>query len=175
MHFHLRKGGIVELARIPEDELVLIPHRGSPADVLQLAAKGYDLDSRDRDGRTLIINCAAVGNYDLIKVLGASGADVNLTDHRGFSALHVAAINHYPEVIRTLVAAGAVVDLLDQYGNSPLFRAVFYRSDRRIETIQALLDSGADRDLANSSGVSPYSLAQSSPDLTVDWPSRGHG
>jgi ankyrin repeat protein len=59
-------------------------------------------------------------------------------------------------VLKHLVSIGASVDYQDKFENTPLFYAVKWN---RSVLVKFLLDNGADANIKNRDGVSPYSLA----------------
>lgn len=121
---------------------------------------GGDIEARDRDGRTLLVNAAADDRPNVVQLLLDRGADVNSQDKNGHAALHFAAMNYCADVARRLLASGARVDIQDSDGNTPLSNAVFY-SEGKGAMIRLLLNAGADRNLSNKHGQSPLGLAES--------------
>ena len=97
---------------------------------------------------------------EVVQLLTEAGADVNARDRgQSWSPLHFAAQSNRVDIARVLVEAGAEIDAQDGFGNTPLWRAVM-SSKGRGEMIRFLLQHGADRNLANNSGVSPLALAE---------------
>lgn len=74
---------------------------------------------------------------------------------QGKTALHLAADADYPAIIKSLVDAGAFIDEPDKAGWSPLDESVYWGSP---ETIQALIDNGADIE-HRSGGCTPLMRA----------------
>ena len=64
--------------------------------------------------------------------------DLEERDSRGCTALHLASIRGTDDIMRLLLEKGADVSALDLHGNTPLHYC------GHIETIQCLLDFGAD-------------------------------
>jgi ankyrin repeat protein len=110
-------------------------------------------------GRTPLHYAAADGRLDEVARLLAAGADANAQDDNGWSPLHFAAQSASAAIVEALLGAGAELDPRDSFGNTPLFKAVFSsKGDGAV--IKLLRDAGADPHAANSSGVSPLSLAR---------------
>ncbi|GAB3254679.1 ankyrin repeat domain-containing protein [Nocardioides dilutus] len=112
----------------------------------------------DREGRQELHYRALEGDVDGIRNRLAEGDDATLADAQGFTPLHFAAQQSQADAARALLAAGAAVDARDRHGNTPLWRAVF-DSRGRLETVNVLLEAGADPDLTNSAGTTVRELA----------------
>lgn len=117
-----------------------------------------ELEVRDPEGRSPLINAAIDRPAELVGILISAGADINAHDNQGATALHLAAIHYRPDVIDALIAAGADPNKKDTWGNGPLSRAVF-NSKGRGDAIRRLIDGGADPDAANKAGVTARQLA----------------
>jgi ankyrin repeat protein len=99
------------------------------------------------------------GSEEMFQALLEAGADVDSRSNRGSTPLHIAAQEHQVAMARALIQSGATVDAVDSYGRTPLHIAVL-SSKGRCEMIHLLLDSSADPDLPNPSGVTPLKLAE---------------
>ena len=113
-----------------------------------------NLDLRDRDGRTLLMNCCAYHFPISFRSLIQQGANINLQDKKGFSALHVAALRGEYQFAEILLKHGARTDLQDIFGNNPLFRV----KHDQTALIQLLLDYGCDPYHKNRAGNSAYDM-----------------
>ena len=146
------------VVRLDEMNITLAAITNDFAVISELLTNGANVDERDRDGRTPLMQATINGRIDIMKLFLDSGANPNAQDKGGWSALHFAAHEESAEGVELLVSHGASVDIADAHGNTPLFRAVFcYRG--RGETIVTLLHLGADMHHENGQGVSPSSLA----------------
>jgi ankyrin repeat protein len=119
---------------------------------------GGDINVRDRDGRTPLMNAILKNELDVAVTLIGRQASINAQDFLGFTALHLAATDSLFDAAKFLVESGADVDIEDSYGNTPLFRAVV-NSRGRGELIQLLIGHRADKNHKNHHGVSPSDLA----------------
>lgn len=98
---------------------------------------------------------------DLFSVLIRYGADVNAKAHEysgdDRTILHNAAYHGLVGVMRILVKGGAEVDAKDYAGETPLFHLVMTlgegSGDRTEETIEFLLDNGADLRARDKGGL----------------------
>ncbi|GAC1535053.1 MAG: hypothetical protein NVS2B9_00040 [Myxococcales bacterium] len=120
---------------------------------------GGDVNARDPEGRTMLMNAATDGSLELVRLLLGSGAEPVCKDPGGWTALHFAAQEFRPEVAQALLDRGSEVDAQDSSGNTPLWRATF-NSRGRGEMIGLLLRAGAHPDLTNHAGVSPRALGR---------------
>ena len=125
----------------------------------EVVASGADLNALNEFGRTALMEAALDGCESIVERLLHAGVNASISDCNGFTALHFAAQEYQLKIARLLVRYGAKVDAVDKYGNTPLWRATF-ASRGKGEMIKLLLELGADRGLENSSGVSPFDLAQ---------------
>lgn len=132
-----------------------------------IAESPEGIDERDQDLRTPLMHAAIDSNESAAQVLIQGGAAVNATDKMGFSALSYASQSYSPNIVAMLLSNGAKVDNVDEHGNTPLFRAVF-NSKGRPEVIRLLLEAGADKNLKNKHGVSPYELAGSIANFDIN-------
>lgn len=119
-----------------------------------------DLNPKDRrEKRTPLILAVIDKKLEIVKLLIKNGADVNIQDKLGWSALHYAAQDYSLDIAKFLLENGALVNNQDENGNTPLFKAVF-NSKERGQMIHLLLEFGANKNLENNYGVSPFQLAK---------------
>jgi len=117
------------------------------------------MNEKDSQGRTPLMEAIIFKKEEIAKFLIDSGADINEQDSDGWCALHFAAQEFSVAVTKLLIEKKAKIDLRDSNGNTPLFRSLF-SSQGRGDIISLLLSAGANKDLSNQSGVSPYDLAK---------------
>ena len=120
----------------------------------------------DEYGRTPLHYAAAEGQVEEVIRSLSDGANPNAQDADGWSPLHFAAQAVSPGSTEALLAAGAKMELKDSFGNTALSKAVF-SSRGNGSVIQLLRGSGADPYAANSSGVTPLSLARTIANFDV--------
>jgi ankyrin repeat protein len=72
-----------------------------------LLEHGADINARNGNGSTALIEAAEHSHPDVIRVLLAHGADINAVSARGHSALFLAERKHEKEITDMLKAAGA--------------------------------------------------------------------
>jgi hypothetical protein len=84
------------------------PETSDKAEILQeLINKGCNPNASDRNGNTALIEAAAVGRLDLVKLLIDAGADINATNKYGNTALIEASAGGYLDVVKYLLSKGA--------------------------------------------------------------------
>ena len=90
-------------------------------------------NSRDFNGRSLLMKAVKNGNDWEIRSLLESGADVNVKDNDGWSALMYAVrYQNNLEVVRLLLRNGADMTAMNKYGSTPLDLAATYSSNPEI-------------------------------------------
>ena len=127
-----------------------------------LVRKGADLDRGDVDGYTPLISAVQKGNVLAIHLLIKRGANKDVCDNMGHHPLHWAAYQNYVHLVRYFLLEGVHVNITDHQKRTPLHWAAWKASYR---ALFALLKGGADRDLIDSEGFTPYSLAKSNSQL----------
>ncbi|MHC4538871.1 MAG: ankyrin repeat domain-containing protein [Planctomycetota bacterium] len=111
-------------------------------------AKEYDRE---------LLQAAADGDAEKVKLLLSEGADLNVRDWRG-TALHVAAQNNRTLVANLLLTAGGNVDARHSSGGTPLHWAAVYGHK---EIAELLIKRGADVRARDSLGHTPLHSASS--------------
>ena len=136
---------------------------GQHAVMRALVAGGADPNALERD-RYDIVTIAAVANdvptLRLALELGASAK--NVTSRYDGTALIAAAHLGHAEVVRTLIRAGAPLDHVNNLGWTALIESIVLGDGgtRHSETLKALIDAGANVNLADRNGASPLALAR---------------
>ena len=90
-------------------------------DVLEyLAEKGADINAKDDEGRTALMESVNGYKAEIIQYLVEHGADVNAADNRGCTSLMRAAYIGYPELVKYLLDHGADKEHADVEGNKAI-------------------------------------------------------
>jgi ankyrin repeat protein len=110
------------------------------------------------------VTIAAVANDpDLMSLAIALGNKATLTTspYHGTALIAAAHLGHV-EVVRRLIAAGAPLDHVNNLGWTALMEAVILGDggSNHQQVVRLLLEAGADRSIADRSGVSPLAHAR---------------
>jgi hypothetical protein len=76
---------------------------GNVQQVEAFLSKGADIDSRDKEGRTLLMASSYAGQFEVVKLLLEKGADINAKDKDGDTALMLAASKGHLKVVSLLL------------------------------------------------------------------------
>lgn len=93
-------------------------------------------------------------------LLYQKGANLNAKDRDGNTPLILAAISRWTEGAATLIRLKAQVNAQNRLGETALLKAV---QARDLQLAKALIDAGANADIADNSGISPRLAAQNDP------------
>ena len=121
-----------------------------------LAAPKLNLQARTPQGETALMIAAIRGRLDEARALMVRGADVNQT---GWTPLHYAASGTQPQqtaLIALLLEQHAYIDAGSPNGSTPLMMAAQYGTR---ESVQLLLDEGADPSIKNQLGLTAVDFA----------------
>lgn len=128
-----------------------------------LIEAGADVNIQDDMQNTPFLYAGAEGYLDILKLTIEAGADPAITNRYGGTALIPASEHGYVDVVRELLTQTSVdVDHVNQLGWTALLEAIILNDGnaQQQETIQILIDHGADVNISDRDGVSPLSHAQ---------------
>ncbi|MDK3073692.1 ankyrin repeat domain-containing protein [Sedimentitalea sp. JM2-8] len=129
-----------------------------------LAAAGADMNALDGDAYDVVTIAAVADDPDLMSLAIELGNDPGLvTSPYDGTALIAAAHLGHAEVVRRLIGAGAPLDHVNNLRWTAVMESVVLGDggpDHQA-VLDALLDAGADRSLADSAGVTPLRHAES--------------
>ena len=132
------------------------------ATIIKLIEKLTDLEERDRDGRTLLLNAVFYQRIAVVKYLIDKSVSITASDKNGYTALHAAVQNADVELIKLLLQNGADINALNKFGASPLFLCRHYFPK---EVFEVLLQNGADTSIKNNAGVSIFDAFSAYPEI----------
>lgn len=128
-----------------------------------LIAAGADVNALDRDRYDAITIAAVADDPDMVRIVLDGGGDPGLVTSRyDGTALIAAAHLGHDEVVRRLIAAGAPLDHVNNLNWTALIESIVLGDGgpRHVATLRALVEAGADVNVADGRGVSPLALAQ---------------
>jgi len=135
---------------------------GNHAAMRALVAGGADPNALEADYYDIVTIAAVADDLATLKLalqLGCSPANVT-SRYRGTALIAAAHLGHV-EVVETLIAAGAPLDHVNNLGWTALIESIVLGDGgrRHTATLQALVDAGADVNLADGGGRTPLQLA----------------
>src|SRR5260221_9906612 len=119
------------------------------AQLKQLKAAGSGVNVRDPRGSTPLMQAAAIGSLEAMKLLLKAGADVNAKNGLDSTALIWGASD--PAKVRLLVDAGANVNARSKISRTPLQVAAGHAGS--LDAVRLLLSKGADTKAADVRGT----------------------
>jgi len=129
-----------------------------------LAQAGADLGALDKDRYDAVTIAAVADDEDTLHLLLQLGASARLiTSRYDGTALIAAAHLGHDGVVRQLIAAGAPLDHVNNLHWTALIESIVLGDGgpRHVATLQALVQAGADTQLADREGRTPLALARS--------------
>jgi ankyrin repeat protein len=119
------------------------------------------VNARDGDtGEAAVHIVTRRGDLGWLGLLYQKGANLNLKDREGNTPLILASLTRWSEGVTTLIRLKAQVNLQNRLGETALLKVV---QARDYALAKALLDAGANPDLADNSGISPRIAANEDP------------
>lgn len=86
--------------------------------------KGADINAKNKDGDTPLIQATSIGGYkEIVELLISKGANVNAKDNIGNTSLKWASYFNREEIAELLVKNGADINAINDVGNTPLVEA----------------------------------------------------
>ena len=150
-----------------ETTLMIAANAGSVEEVKLLLDAGLDVNATESEkGQNALMWAAAEGHPDVVDLLIQKGANVNTATKSGFTALAFATMKNDSASVRFLVKAGADPNyaLPDKDKTKMLLVAGAYESK---EAAIALLDGGADPNVADRMGRTPLHIASQAGSLEL--------
>jgi ankyrin repeat protein len=130
----------------------------------QLVAAGADPNALENDRYDIVTIAAVADDVETLKVaLQLGGAAGNVTSRYDGTALIAAAHLGHDEVVRMLIDAGAPLDHINNLDWTALIESIVLGDGgpRHVSTLKALVEAGANVNIADGSGVTPLAMARS--------------
>jgi len=155
--------------------------KGDIAAIRRLAADKNRLNARDSYGRTPLMVAAYARQYESAAALMAAGADVDALERDRYDVVTIASVANDPKMLKlvlaggakpgqttspydgtALIAAGAPLDHVNNLNWTALIESIVLGDGGpdHIACLKALIDAGADVNIADGNGVSPLRLAE---------------
>jgi ankyrin repeat protein len=129
-----------------------------------LVKAGANPNALEYDRYDIVTIAAVADDVATLKVALEIGCRAsNITSRYDGTALIAAAHLGHDEVVRTLIRAGAPLDHVNNLGWTALIESIVLGDGgrRHTATLKALVDAGANVNLADRNGVTPLALARS--------------
>lgn len=121
-----------------ETALHIIVKRHDMQWLMFLLSRRPDLEAKDKNGMTALMDAAQLGDVDEARLLIQVGADVNTTDDNGETPLILAVQNHDAPMVRLLVGGGADPSIADTIAGKSA--RDYAQEDRRSTALVRILD-----------------------------------
>lgn len=128
-----------------------------------LAAAGADPNALDADRYDMVTIAAVADDLPTLTVaLELGNKATNVTSRYDGTALIAAAHLGHADVVRKLVAAGAPLDHVNNLGWTAVIESIVLGDGgpRHLATLAALIEGGANVNIADRQGTTPLALAQ---------------
>lgn len=127
-----------------------------------LIEAGADVNAKDPIEDSAFLYAGAEGLDDILELTIAHGADVSRTNRYGGTALIPASEHGHTETIKILLAAGVPVNHVNDLNWTALHEAIVLGDGgpKQVESVQLLLDGGADPGIPDGNGTPPRELAE---------------
>ena len=148
------------LGRTP---LHVAAHMKQPEAVRALAKRGGDVRALDDQRYDMVTIAAVADDVPMLKLALSLGGNAKaITSPYDGTALIAAAHLGHDEVVRVLIAAGAPLDHINNLGWTALIESIVLGDGgpRHVACLEALLNAGANPNLADRSGQRPLALAK---------------
>ena len=130
---------------------------------LRLMRLGADPNALDAQRYDIVTIAAVADDVPMLKTaLAGGGKATNITSPYDGTALIAAAHLGHAEVVRTLIAAGAPLDHVNNLKWTALIESIVLGDGGRnhTETLRALVEAGANVNIADGNGATPLTLAR---------------
>lgn len=149
-----------------ETPLCLAVIGGHVSTISTLLSHNAQVEARTKKGLTPLL-CArenvSTSRMNVMRVLLSAGANLDAKDEDGDTALHQAVSLSRPDWVKLLLSFTPNLELKNNIGETPLLRAVdippLSYAEKVLETVQLLLDAGADTKTSDDKGQTTVLVA----------------
>lgn len=143
---------------INEDNLFIFIQKKENEEIKRYLSE-VDIDIRDPEQRTALINAAFYNNIDLLQWLIEKSANINAQDSIGFTALHFACQERHIESVKMLLMHNANINIVDKYGNTPAWVTIMnWKGGENLPILKELYKHKADLSIKNNAGNSAIDI-----------------
>ena len=176
LHAAAAKGDVAEIEKLVKSGAPIDPRDGRARTPLHVAAfvqkseaarallrLGADANALEAQKYDIVTIAAVADDVPMLKVALEGGCKAtNITSPYYGTALIAAAHLGHDEVVRTLIAAKAPLDHVNNLGWTAVIESIVLGDGgkRHVATLKALVDAGANVNLADRSGETPLTLAK---------------
>lgn len=121
-----------------QEDILKLVKRNDLAGVQELLNKGANVNTQDKNKRSLLLLATINKQVEMAKLLVKSGADVNLQDDRQDSPFLYAGASGQTELVRIFLENGARFDVFNRYNGSALIPAC---ERGYVETVRVLANT----------------------------------
>lgn len=143
--------------------LLVAAYAGQRDAMRALVAAGADPNALDIDRYDMVTIAAVADDLPTLELaLELGNKATNITSRYDGTALIAAAHLGHAEVVRKLALAGAPLDHVNNLGWTAVIESIVLGDggSRHLDTLVALIDAGANLNIADRNGVTPLHLAQ---------------
>jgi uncharacterized protein len=176
LHAAAARGDIPEIEKLAKTGAAIDGRDGNGRTPLHVAAfmskqeaartlmrLGADANALEAQQYDIVTIAAVINDVPMLKVALAGGCKAtNVTSPYQGTALIAAAHLGHDDVVRTLIAAKAPLDHVNNLGWTAVIESIVLGDGgkRHVATLKALVDAGANVNLADRSGATPLTLAK---------------
>ena len=142
-----------------DDKFVKNAALGNDIKVIERLNKGSNINSKNYNGQTALIEAALNGKIDTVNLLIKKGADLNQRGKNARTALMWVCLSGRIQMVQSLLAHGADVNVKDRNNQNALMLAA---GKGNAACVNSLLEAGADPMAKDNNGATAYTLALSS-------------
>jgi serine/threonine-protein phosphatase 6 regulatory ankyrin repeat subunit B len=147
------------------DTLMWLIKKGDTEIVSMLLKKGANVNAKDKNGCTALIQASRNGHTDIVGMLLEKGVYVNAKDKYGWTALMKASWHGHTETVAMLVDNGADMTVRDCEEDLTPFQ--FACGDGNEELVKFFLDKGVDVNSNTDDGPTALMLACLSKNINI--------